>query len=80
MQCFFPETIVSLFEALVCRMLQYPGILCGVPACFEFFLPDGFYLVKNIVSGQAEDVLEVCQSAGTWSTLDIYPTRYLRDA
>ena len=65
---------------LACRMLQHPGILCGVPADFRFFLPDGFHLVRNWVSCQADDALEVCQSAGTWSTLDTYPTRYLRDA
>jgi len=60
---------------LACRMLQHPGILCDVPAGFKFFLPDGFHLVRNMVSGQADDALTVCQSAGTWS-----PTRYLRDA
>jgi hypothetical protein len=50
-----------------------------VPAGFEFFLPDGFHLVRNMMSGQADDALKVCQSAGTWSTLDTYPTRCLQD-
>jgi len=48
---------------LACRMPQHSSIICGVPTGFKFYLPDGFRLVRNMVSGQADDALEVCQTA-----------------